>query len=76
MTIKHKTKINGFECEVDIDHDDDPISQGWITKGSYSSSMARAFMNGYITSSDGEQECEVPDSILHRIENWAESVGY
>ena len=73
---KHRKLINGYLCEVEIDTDSEPSTEGHITKGSYSGSMASAFQLGYITSNSGEREYEIPDRILHRIEDWAYSVGY
>tara|TARA_R110002153_G_scaffold230025_1_gene383153 strand:+ start:592 stop:810 length:219 start_codon:yes stop_codon:yes gene_type:complete len=70
---KHTKTINGYLCEVAID---DLGTQGWITKGSCSGSMAMALDNSCITSYDGGKEYEITDSILHRIEDWAYSVGY
>ena len=75
-TYKYTKLINGYHCEVEIDTDSEPSTEGHITKGSYSGSMASAFQLGYITSNSGEREYEIPDSILYRIEDWAYSVGY
>lgn len=75
-TYKYTKLINGYLCEVEIDTDSEPSTEGHITKGSYSGSMASAFQLGYITSNSGEREYEIPDSILYRIEDWAYSVGY
>ena len=72
----HTKTINGYLCEVEIDTDSEPSTEGHITKGSCSGSMASVFQLGYITSNSGEREYEIPDSILHRIEDWAYSVGY
>ncbi len=80
MTIKytetHKKIINGYLCEVEIDSTQEPETQGWITKGSFGGSLDRAFQLGYLTTTDGEEEHEILDRILHRIEEWAGSVGY
>ena len=70
---KHTKTINGYLCEVAID---DLGTQGWISKGSCSSSIACVLDHGYIDTLCGEHQYEVPDSILHRIEDWAYSVGY
>ena len=78
QTMKPHTKlINGYHCEVEIDTDSDPSTQGgWVSKGSCSSSIACVLDHGYIDTICGEHQYEIPDSILHRIEDWAYSVGY
>ena len=73
---KHTKKINGYLCEVEINNDLDPSTQGWISNGSCSGSMQSAADQGYITTSCGASLHKIPDSILHRIEDWAYSVGY
>jgi len=73
---KHTKIINGYLCEVEIDTDNEPSTQGWISKGSCSGSMQSAFDQCYITTACGARQYDIPDSILHRIEDWAYSVGY
>jgi hypothetical protein len=73
---KHTKTINGYLCEVNIDPDSEPNSQGWISKGSCSGSIASVLDLGYFTTACGARQYEIPDSILHRIEDWAYSVGY
>jgi len=72
----HKKTINGYDCEVEIDSTQEPEAQGWITKGSFSGSLDRALQLGYLTTSDGEEHHAILESVLNRIEDWAESVGY
>ena len=73
---KHTKTINGYLCEVEIDPTEDPGTQGWISKGSCSGSLQSVLDQGNFTTSCGAREYEIPDSILHRIEDWAYSVGY
>jgi hypothetical protein len=73
---KHTKIINGYHCEVEIDTDCDPSTEGWISKGSYSGSIACVLDQGYLTTACGWSQYEIPESILHRIEDWAYSVGY
>jgi hypothetical protein len=72
----HIKTINGYLCEVEIDTDCVPNAYGWVSKGSASGSLESAFDQGYITTAGGARQYEIPDSILHRIEDWAYSVGY
>jgi hypothetical protein len=76
LVEKHKKLINGYLCEVEIDTDCDPSTEGWISKGSYSGSIACVLDQGYFTNASGSHQYEIPESILHRIEDWAYSVGY
>ena len=77
MEKLHRKLIDGYICEVEIDTDSDPSTQGgWVSKGSCSSSIACVLDHGYIDTICGEHQYEIPDSILHRIEDWAYSVGY
>ena len=73
---KHTKIINGYHCEVEIDNDCDPSTEGWISKGTCSGSIACVLDQGYFTTSCGSRQYEIPDRILHRIEDWAYSVGY
>ena len=73
---KHRKLINGYLCEVEIDTDSDPSTQGWISNGNATSSMQAAFDQGHIATASGAHQYEIPDRILHRIEDWAYSVGY
>jgi hypothetical protein len=70
----HTKTINRYLCEVEIN--DDSSTQGWISKGSCSGSLQSVLDQGYITTAGGARQYEIPDSILHRIEDWAHSVGY
>ena len=72
----HIKTINGYLCEVEIDPNEDPSTQGFVSRGSASGSLQSAFDQGYITTAGGARQYEIPDSILHRIEDWAYSVGY
>tara|TARA_R110001632_G_scaffold170956_2_gene290146 strand:+ start:106 stop:336 length:231 start_codon:yes stop_codon:yes gene_type:complete len=76
MTNNHTKLINGYHCEVEIDTDNEPSTQGWISNGNATSSMQAAFDQGYIATASGAHQYEMPDRILHRIEDWAYSVGY
>ena len=71
----HIKTINGYLCEVEIDPTEDPSTQGFVSKGSASGSLQSAFDQGYITTAGGARQYEIPDSILHRIEDWASAVG-
>ena len=74
---KHTETINGYICEVEIDTDSDPsIQGGWVSKGSCSSSLHYVLDHGYIDTACGLHQYEIPDRILHRIEDWVYSVGY
>ena len=75
-TYKYTKLINGYLCEVEIDTANDPSTEGWVSRGSASGSLQSALDQGYITTAGGAREYEIPDSILHRIEDWAYSVGY
>ncbi len=75
-TYKYTKTINGYLCEVEIDTNCDPSTEGWISKGSCSGSIASVLDLGYLTTACGSRQYEIPESILHRIEDWAYSVGY
>ena len=72
----HTKKINGYLCVVEIDPTEDPSTQGWVSNDGNSSSLQSVLDNGYINAASGSHQYEIPDSILHRIEDWAYSVGY
>lgn len=72
----HKKTISGYLCEVEIDNDNDPITDGWISKGRCSGSIASVLNQGCIATPCGSHQYEIPDNILHHIEDWAHSVGY
>ena len=72
----HTKLINGYHCEVEIDTDSDPSTQGWVSNDGSSSSLQSVLDHGYIDTACGEHQYEIPDRILHRIEDWANSVGY
>jgi len=76
MEKLHRKLIDGYICEVEIDSNIEPSTQGWISNGNATSSMQAAFDQGYIATASGAHQYEIPDSILHRIEDWAYSVGY
>ena len=76
MEKLHRKLIDGYICEVEIDNNIEPSTQGWISNGNATSSMQAAFDQGYIATDSGAHQYEIPDSILHRIEDWAYSVGY
>ena len=46
------------------------------TKSFTSTCIGIAIDQGYITNASGAYQYEIPESILHRIEDWAYSVGY
>lgn len=70
-------KIDGYNCEVEIDPTQEPSTQGWVTRGSYASgTMQLVFDQGYVTTAGGARAYKIPDCTLHRIEDWAYSVGY
>jgi hypothetical protein len=73
---EYSKTINGYLVEVEIDHSIDPPTQGWVSKGSCSSSLGCLLDTGSMTSSCGSKEYPVADSILDRIEGWAMGVGY
>tara|TARA_R110000796_G_scaffold16726_7_gene52147 strand:+ start:7080 stop:7307 length:228 start_codon:yes stop_codon:yes gene_type:complete len=73
---KYTKTINGYLCEVEIDNDNEPSTQGWVSKGSCSGSLQSVLDQGYFTTDCGANQYEITDSILLRIEMWADSVGY
>lgn len=73
---KHTKTINGYLCEVEIDNNIEPSTQGWISNDGSTSSLQAAIDQGYITNASGAYQYEIPESILRRIEDWADSVGY
>mgnify|MGYP001047183011 FL=1 len=73
----HTKLINGYHCEVEIDPTEDPSTQGWVTRGSYASGTMQLVLDqGYVTTAGGARAYKIPDRTLHRIEDWAYSVGY
>jgi hypothetical protein len=72
-------KIDGYNCEVEIDPTQDPSTQGWVTsRDGHTASMESVLQLGYIASNSGylDWSIEVPEEALERIEDWANSVGY
>lgn len=72
---KHTKVIHGFTVEVETEIDDDPPTQGWVEKGNYSASIARATQEGAIYNSN-DMPLHIKGHTLNMIENWADSVGY
>jgi len=74
---KHRKLIDGYHCEVEIDPTEDPSTQGWVTRGSYASGTMQLVLDqGYVTTAGGARAYKIHDRTLHRIEDWAYSVGY
>jgi hypothetical protein len=72
-----KTKIENYEVELEIDIQDDPITDCIVSSGNYSASLACLSQTGKLWShSNFDEEKEVSDLIIHQIEDWAESNGY
>lgn len=70
-----KTKINGYDVQLEIDPLDDPSTQCDIIKGDYSSSLSCLSHEGYLTNST-DHELPVSDRVIHKIEDWAEANGW
>jgi hypothetical protein len=68
--------IDRFKVTIEIDSDFDPSTEGWIEKGSYTSSLEKALQLGYLNTSCGSKQLDIPDRTLYAIEDWAYSVGY
>jgi len=72
-----KTKIENYEVELEIDIQDEPSTDCTVLHGNYSASLACLSQTGKLWShSNFDEEKEVSDLIIHRIEDWAESNGY
>jgi hypothetical protein len=70
-----RTNIKGYAVELEIDSNEDPNAECWIEKGYYSGSLAMLGQTGYLLNSI-DDELNVPDSIIHKIEDWAYANGY
>jgi hypothetical protein len=71
----HKTRIKGYNVEVRTgdDSSDGIVTDGYINKGRMYGSIERASRLGL---ENGNEDHLIPDHIMHRIEDWAYSVGY
>jgi len=72
---KLSTKIKGYSVQLEIDPTQDPSTECWVEKGDHCSSLACLSGTGYLYNGS-DIELEVPDSIIHQIEDWAEANGY
>jgi len=72
-----KTKINGFDVEVQLSYDKLGIdwSDCYVTRGDYSGTLAFLEGCGFLIDSN-DKELEVPVNTIEAISKWAESKGY
>ena len=75
MSKEFKTRINGFEVELEVEIDSDPSTQCFVSKGRYSGSLSLLQGAGVLSASD-DSELDVPESIVEKISAWAEKNGY
>ena len=71
----YKKVIHGYTVDVETEIEDDPSTQGWVEKGSYSASLCLAGQSGELTDSR-DMTHHIPSHTLDAIEKWADSVGY
>tara|TARA_R110000803_G_scaffold71631_1_gene134947 strand:- start:336 stop:566 length:231 start_codon:yes stop_codon:yes gene_type:complete len=72
-----KTKIENYEVELEIDLNEDPSTDCFVSRGNYSASLACLSQTGKLWShSNIDEEKEVLDRVIHKIEDWAEANGY
>ena len=69
------TIIKGYDVELEIDSTEDPSTQCWVEKENYTASLSALSHEGVLINSS-DYELKVPDSIIHRIEDWAYANGY
>lgn len=69
------TTIEGYDVELEIDSTEDPSTDCWVEKENHTASLAALSNVGVLTNSI-DHELKVPDSIIHRIEDWAYANGY
>tara|TARA_R100000654_G_scaffold74459_1_gene108881 strand:- start:571 stop:801 length:231 start_codon:yes stop_codon:yes gene_type:complete len=71
----YKTRIKGYNVEVKtgVDYGDGQTTEGYISKGNMHGSIERASREGLY---NGNEDRVIPDYIMHKIEDWAYSVGY
>ena len=72
-----KTRINGFDVEVQLSYDKLGVdwSDCYVTKGDYSGTLAFLEGCGFLIDSN-DVELEVSVSTIEAISKWAESKGY
>ena len=70
--VKQFGKIH---CELEIEIDDDPSTQCFLTFTSYSSSLCMASASGELENGNGDVY-QVSPLTMARIEFWAERKGY
>jgi hypothetical protein len=70
-TVSAKTVIHGYEVELEVD---DGTSQCFITKGRHSASLEALMATGVMTNAD--DEVEVTQGTIEKIEKWAIGKGY
>jgi hypothetical protein len=75
MTTKTKT-FSGYlvELETDVDLGDGPTTQCTISKNRHWASLAALNETGVLIRDDSE--IAVPDAIIARIQDWADTNGY
>jgi hypothetical protein len=73
MQIEEKTVIEGFECELDFSEE---WSDCYVVKGSYSGTLQFLMSYGFIESTKGMNQLEVPLRVINKIEKWALANGY
>ena len=70
-----RTNINGYDVELEIDSNEDPSTDCWVEKEGHTASLIALSHEGVLRNSS-DYELKVPDSIIHKIEDWAYANGY
>jgi hypothetical protein len=74
MTKELKTKIGGYNIELEFDVPNETGTYCLISKGNYSASLAALESTGVLT--DGDNELAVPGLVTMKIADWALNNGY
>jgi hypothetical protein len=72
MTIEKQTVIAGYRVELEING---PETHCYVSQGDNSASLEALFDGGCLTNSRGFDH-PLPDSVIEKIEKWAEANGY
>lgn len=77
-----ETTIKGYKVSLDTDmngdgeNNKDRVTGCWISKGSYSASLACLEDTGLLHSTNWNAEEEVPREVIDEITAWAQENGY
>jgi hypothetical protein len=72
---KYSKNIQGYDIQLEIDPKCDPSTDCWVEKEGHTASLTALSHEGVLRNSS-DYELKVPDSIIHRIEDWAYANGY